>query len=390
MRTAGIRTFTLTGLLGGVFGAISQALQDPVGAAIVIGVGAISYSAVFAAFRWRELQHDKTFGATTVVAAMATFALGVYSLVGNAAVAAAAGVAVVIVLAVREGLHEWLRRITWPELRAAIILAAMTFLALPVIPDESYGPFGGINFRQVWLLAVVLAAVSFVGYAAVKRFGEGQGLLLAAAAGGLVSSTAVNLTSARRAAEGAADVDVLAASSTLATGIALLRTIAVAAFLNMTVALHAAGPLAVAAAASFVIALWFSRADLYARGKTGFKLRNPFSLREAVALAAMLAAVKFITSAVTENFGSVGALVAALIGGLADMDSVTYSMAELGRGTLAPSLAALGVLLAAASNSAFKLVSGLALGGPSFGWRLALGLGVPVVAGAAAVPFAMT
>jgi uncharacterized membrane protein (DUF4010 family) len=245
-----------------------------------------------------------------------------------------------------------------------------------------------VNFRQVWLLAVILAAVSFVGYLAVKRFGAGQGLLLAAAAGGLVSSTAVNLTAARRAADGEADPGLLAATSALATGVALLRTLGIVAFLSTAVALHTAGPLLVAALVAFAMTFLLAKDNLGARSKSGLKLRNPFSLPETLALAAMLAVVKFITSAATEFFGSAGALAAAAIGGLADTDSITYSMAELTRAAaLTPSLAAIGVLLAVAANNAFKIVSGAALGGRAFGVRLAAGLGLPVLAGAAVLPF---
>jgi uncharacterized membrane protein (DUF4010 family) len=380
-RTAGIRTFTLSGLLGGIFGALARAIEEPTAAGIILSTGALAFTATFAVFRLRELDQEKTFGVTTVVAAVATFVLGAYALVGDTTVAAAASVAMVIVLAAREGLHEWLRRLTWHELRAAIVLAAMTFLALPVIPDESYGPFGGINFRQVWLLAVVLAAVSFVGYAAVKRFGEGRGLLLAAAAGGLVSSTAVNLTVARRAAAGEADVNLLVASSTLASGVSFARTLAIVMALNAAVALHVAAPLAIGTVVALGLTYLLARGDLRTRARAAFKLRNPFSLRETIALALMLAVVKLITGAAAEFFGTAGALVAALIGGLADTDSVTYSMAKL---VLEPQVAATGVLIAVASNSTFKIASGLALGSRAFGARLALALGAAVLAGAAA------
>ncbi|MCC6947053.1 MAG: MgtC/SapB family protein [Bradyrhizobiaceae bacterium] len=387
MRTAGIRTFTLSGMLGGIFGAIAEVLGDPVGGGIVLAIGFVTFAAIFATYRLREIEHDKTFGATTVIAALATFAAGAYAVVGDEVAAAAIGVAIVIVLAAREATHDWLKRITWPELRAAIVLAAMTFLALPVIPDESYGPFGGVNFRQVWLLAVILAAVSFVGYAAVKRFGAGQGLLVASAAGGLVSSTAVNVMLARRAAAGEAHVRLLAASSIVASGVSHLRTAGLIIFLNPAVALYAVGPLLVAAAAATAIAYWFGRDQLSARAKSAFTLRNPFSLREVLALAALLAVVKFGTGAASEFFGLAGALVAAVIAGLADTDSITYSMAELGRGALASPVAAVGVLLAVAANTAFKIGSGWALGGSAFGLPLALGLAVPVLAGAALVPF---
>jgi len=76
----------------------------------------------------------------------------------------------------------------------------MTFIGLPILPDAPLGPFGGVNPREVWLIAIVLASVSFLGYAAVKYFGARRGLLLAAAAGGVASSTAVTIANARRAA----------------------------------------------------------------------------------------------------------------------------------------------------------------------------------------------
>jgi uncharacterized membrane protein (DUF4010 family) len=308
-------------------------------------------------------------------------------LLGDQIVAAAGGVAVVIVLAVREALHDRLRKLTWPELRAAIVLAAMTFLALPIIPDESYGPFGGVNPRQIWLLAVVLAGVSFVGYAAVKRFGAGQGLLIAAAAGGLVSSTAVNLTSARRAAAGEADVKLLAASTTLATGVAFLRSIGLALALNWAVGVYAAIPLLVGALVSFAVAYFIARNNTPRSSKSSLELRNPFSLRETFTLAAILAVVKFVSGAATEYFGSAGALVAAFVAGIADTDSITYSLSELGRGALTPVVAALGILIANMSNSIFKVVFGFSLGTRAYALWLIVVLGVPIVAAAVVVPF---
>jgi uncharacterized membrane protein (DUF4010 family) len=387
MRTAGIRTFTLIGLLGGVIGAIATKLDDPVGAAIVIAISTLTFSGVFATYRLRELEREKTYGATTVVAAMATFALGIFALFGDELVAAAAGVAMVGVLAAREGMHGWLARITWPELRSAVVLAAMTFIALPIIPDEDYGPFGGINFREIWLLAVILAAVSFVGYAAMKRFGAGKGQLMAAAAGGLVSSTAVNVTSARRAAKGEAPARLLAASSTLATGVSFLRTLVLIFVLNATVALYAAAPLVLGALVSAGVAYWLARDQLGGKSKATIQLRNPFSLREALILAAIIAVVKFASSGATEFFGDAGALAAAFIAGIADTDAITYSMSQLGRDQLTPLVAGLGVLVANASNSLFKVVFGLSIGGKDYALPLAVGMGIPVLVAAAAVPF---
>ena len=94
-----------------------------------------------------------------------TFTLGAYAVVGDQRIAAAAAVAATGLLAIREELHGLVEKITWPELRSGLLLLAMTFIALPMMPGKPIGPFGGVNPREVWIIAIVLACVSFMGYA---------------------------------------------------------------------------------------------------------------------------------------------------------------------------------------------------------------------------------
>src|SRR5690606_34178539 len=119
-RTAGIRTFGLAGLLGGIFAALSGA---PDASAALIAGFAI-FAAIFAWFSAHEAEHDQNFSVTGVVAALGVFALGALAVVGDQLVAAAGGTALAAVLASREMLHGLLRRLTWIELRSAIVLAA--------------------------------------------------------------------------------------------------------------------------------------------------------------------------------------------------------------------------------------------------------------------------
>ena len=135
------------------------------------GGRAAVYAAIITTFCRDENRADNTFFATTAIAAILTFALGAYAAVGDIRVAAAAGVAAAGMLAAREELHGWVKKPTWPELRSGLVLLAMTFVALPVMPDEPMGPLGGVNPREVWIIAIALAGVSFVGYAAVKFYG---------------------------------------------------------------------------------------------------------------------------------------------------------------------------------------------------------------------------
>src|SRR5215467_1986514 len=135
-RAAGIRTFALSGLLGGVIAALAQAVPEQrsggaASLAIVLGVGFAAYSIVIALFTRDENRAAGNFSATTAIAGMLTFALGAYALLGDMRIAAGAAVATTALLASREKLHGWVEKMTWAELRSVLVLLAMTFIALP-------------------------------------------------------------------------------------------------------------------------------------------------------------------------------------------------------------------------------------------------------------------
>jgi hypothetical protein len=137
-RAAGIRTFAISGLLGGVVGAMA-AVAGGIASAIIFGAGFVAYAAAITVFAREENKAAGTVSATTAVAGMLTFALGVYAVLGDVHVAAAAAVAAAAILALREELHRWVERITWPELRSGLVLLAMTFIALPIVPSDPIG-----------------------------------------------------------------------------------------------------------------------------------------------------------------------------------------------------------------------------------------------------------
>jgi uncharacterized membrane protein (DUF4010 family) len=379
-RTAGIRTFAITGLLGGSTGALASAVGG-VGAGLVLGFGFAAYAAAITLFVREENRAEKIFSATTAVAGMLTFALGAYALVGDVRVASAAAVAATAILASRELLHSLVARITWPELRAAFVLLAMTFIALPLLPDRNVGPFGGINPREIWLIAIVLAAVSFVGYVAVKAVGATRGVLLAAAAGGMASSTAVMMNNARHAAAGEGAPRVLAAGAMLATAISMLRTIAVVGVLNRDVLSAVAIPLVAAALAAVASALILAFRNSDGTDDSA-KLRNPFDLKVVLGFAALLAVMEVLARVVAEQFGGAGAYVGALVAGFADVDAVTVSMTRLAPSTLTAQQAAVAVLIAVASNTLGKLTIGVAVGRGWFAVAILLASAAALAAGA--------
>ena len=361
-RTAGIRTFAVSGILGGVVGATAQAVNG-VGAGIVLGLGLAAFSAGLAMFCLEENRAQKDFSATTWVAAILTFALGAYALVGDMRAAAALAVAASLILALREPLHGWVEKLTWPELRSALVLLAMTFIALPIVPDTPIGPFGGVNPREVWLIAIVLAGASFVGYVAVKYFGASHGILLAGAAGGLASSTAVTIANAQRAASHEGSPRILAAGVAMASAVMFLRACAILLALNVSLLEFVAPPLLAAAAAAVVsalIAAYWRRSD--EPNPQTFKFRNPFAFWTVVGFALFLGAIIVVGRLVGEWLGGGGAIIGAAVVGLVDVDAITVSVAGLTPRPLDIQDATTAILSAVATNTISKIAIGGIIG----------------------------
>jgi uncharacterized membrane protein (DUF4010 family) len=368
-RTAGIRTFSITALLGAVAGASANALGGAGSAngGLVLGLAFVAYAVAITVFCIEENRADKTFSATTAVAAMLTFALGAYALIGMPAVAGAVAVATAGLLASRRPMHGWLQQIKENELRSALILLAMTFIALPVVPDDPVGPFGGVNPREIWLIAIILAGVSFLGYLAVRTFGMRHGVLIAAAAGGLVSSTAVTAANARRAAAGEGSPIVLAAGVAIASAVSFARVGAIVGALKPVLLPLVLPPLAAATLFATAFALvgvyWWPQKDGKAQAA---KFRNPFGFWSVVGFAVLLALIVLVGRVLGEWLGATGAIIGAFALGLADVDAITVSMARLTPQPLGTQVAALAILAAVLSNTLSKIAIGVAVGRGAF------------------------
>ena len=387
-RAAGIRTFAISGLLGGIAGAIATTSGGvaSAGGAIVLAVALTVYAAVITTFCRDENRADNTFSATTAIAAILTFALGAYSAVGDIRVAAAAGVLAAGMLAAREELHGWVKKLTWPELRSGLVLLAMTFVALPVMPDEPIGPLGGVNPREVWIIAIALAGVSFVGYAATKYYGASRGVLLAAVAGGLASSTAVTISNARRAAAGEGSPRLLAAGVALASAVMFLRVAVIIMVLNPGLLVLAGPALGTASALAIGFAVAGAlRCQREGREYPDMQFRNPFGFWAVVGFAVVLAAIIVLGRVISETFGGTGAMIGAVVVGLADVDTITVSITRLTPGPLDAESAAFAILAAAASDTVSKIAIGAVVGRGWFALLIAVMALACLIAGAVAL-----
>lgn len=365
-RTAGLRTFSLIGLFGGLAGLVSLG-----GDRVLLASAIVVLGAVLGAFMWREGQRHNDLSATSFVAALVTFCLGAYAVLGDQAIAAGSAVVVVLLLANKDMLHGWLSRISWTELRSGLLLAAMTFIALPLLPDRAIDRWGALNPHQLWLMTILIAAVSFAGYVAVKLAGPQRGLMLAAALGGLVTSTAVTLSLARLAPGNRGHVKLLAAAILAASAVMMLRVLGILALLNQSLA-WAMVPVLLPATLAFAAvagAMMLGEAGGTSGAAASLDLKNPFELGTVLRFGGLLAVVSVAVAVARQLYGDMGLFTVAAISGLADVDAITLSAARL-QGPV--QIAADAVLVAIAVNTGAKTLYAWYAGGGRIGGLLLL------------------
>jgi uncharacterized membrane protein (DUF4010 family) len=344
-RTAGIRTYGISGLLGGVL----ALLATSTGSQAILITGFVIFALVLALYKLREAVADEDYSVTAVVAGLGVFALGALAVVGDYRLAAGGGAALAAVLASREVLHGLLKRMTWEELRAALILAVMTAIVLPVLPDRTVDPWDGVNPREIWLFTILVAAFSYTGYVGTRLFGQTRGLLLSSLLGAVVSSTAVTIALARHA-KGAPGA--ISGAAALAAAVSITRVCLIVAMIAPAILMSVAVP-ALAAVLVFAAAGSLLLYGGQAIEAEGVKLKNPFELAPLLAFAAGLAVIAAVSAYFTKMLGATGMLATSALSGLFDVDvAVLSAVRQLGtpQAGLGSSAVADAVLLALLAN----------------------------------------
>jgi len=347
-RTGGIRTFGISGLLGGAMAALSRELSSP----LLLACSFITFAIIFCLFRLREAMDDDDYSVTSVIAALCVFGFGAMAVAGSPTAAAAGGTSLAALLASRDFLHAFLKRLTWPELRSALLLAFMTAVVLPLLPDREIGGIAAVNPFQVWLFTVLTATISFIGYIAVRLFGEREGRMIAAAAGALVSSTAVTLTLAR-SANGSSAVRQLVGAACLAASISIVRVLFLAAVISPAV-LPKIALAATTGVVTFVFGSWFFARCSSEAADVSLKPENPFEVRSLALFAAIFVATLMLSEVLTERFGTPAVPFTSAIAGSFDVDVAVLTALRRTR-QIGPDVVAQAILSAMAANALGKV-----------------------------------
>lgn len=405
-RFAGLRTFALLGLIGGIGGWFAR-LNMQVLAACVIS-GAILFAIV--AFAMAMRRPGTTADATTEVAAIVVLVLGAAAGLGHRSVASAAAALVVVLLAEKTALQRTLKRIDAAELRATLQFAVMALVVLPLLPTGAFGPYDAFQPRQLWIVVLLFSALNFAGYIARRVIGETRGLGVTGLLGGLISSTAVTFTFSRRSREEPALGAPLALGVVAACTVLIPRVLIISTTLQPTLypeLLPILSPMLLIGLAIVAFALWREREtrpldgpepvtatrtvtdanDAITPPMISYDARkqNPLALGNSLRMALLFQVVLFLIAWVQATIGETGVLGTAALLGLTDMDALTLSMARLAADASQLHIAALAVGIGVLANTLLKSVVILTLGGHGFRQRAFAALMLMGIVGAAAL-----
>jgi uncharacterized membrane protein (DUF4010 family) len=362
-RPAGVRTFTLTALLGVASASIGGGLELLAGTFVAVGA-LIGYA------RGAQSERDLT----GEVALVATFTLGVLAH-GRPMLALEVGVLVAGLLAYREQIHRLVREtLTEQELLDGIAFAIAAASILPMLPNHPLDRFGLFNPFTLWRLVVVVMALSAFGYIAQRLVGARFGLVVAGLASGLVSATAAVAAMAQRSRTDAQDGTASAAGAiaALLSSVCLMMVLVVTVSPNLAPRL--ALPLAAAAVTVLAYALLLGRRST-AGPREPAPVGRAFDFGQAILFVAIVAGFTVLSRVLAAYLGATGAIVGAAATGLADAHAAAVSMATLNNSRqIADSTATWGVLIGLSTNMIIKAPLAFSLGARAYAIRLTIGI----------------
>jgi uncharacterized membrane protein (DUF4010 family) len=384
----GLRTFILFAEVGAVGAWLSHHLGTPW---VFIATLAAVTAAVVSAYVLENRQKPDSLGLTTEIAALTVCLLGGAVMYGYAELAVALAILTSAVLAFKQPLHGLVQKLGTEDIYAVLKLLIATFIVLPLLPAEPIDPLQAINPHKLWLLVILIAGLSLIGYVAVRWLGAARGAAITGLSGGLVSSTAVSLSFARQSRTDKDPLagDTFAAGILIAWTVMFVRVVVTVAIVYPPLVAHLILPYTTMAVAAAVLAGAFywhgARRSRPIEASGEVRVKNPFSLVAATRFGLVFALVLVVVK-LTERYAPVeGLYVVAGVAGLTDVDAITLSMAEFASQSGNLATAAAAIAIAALSNTLVKYGMVVVLGSRPLRQRLTLATAAIVAVGLAAI-----
>lgn len=360
-RVAGVRTYAILGLTGGICGILSLEFNSPLIFAITTFSLAISLTTAYVVSSLTL----KEYGITSQIASLATFLLGAMSAIGHPSLAAACAVSTVFLLGLKAEIHEGLRQIQRSEVLAALQLLIISVIILPLLPNRPLEPWGIINPFEFWFLIVLVTLISFVGHFAIRLFGHSYGVMVSGALGGLASSTALTVSFAQKARRYPELTGMLAIGIVLAHAVSFPRMLLVVWLVSESLVAAILWPVIIITTVLTSTAIVMNRYIRQTQSSiiTDRDLGKPFSWIGIFNFALLLLSITLISELARRFLGEQSIYPVAIIGSFVNSTAVALSISKLfNNHLLVESTSAIALIMSLLTTGFFKVFLSETLG----------------------------
>ncbi|MBK8800993.1 MAG: MgtC/SapB family protein [Fibrobacteres bacterium] len=363
---AGVRTHMLVALFGFLMAQLHQA-QVP----FAIVAGLVVVGAIQVASFWRRVQSN-LFGWSSELSVLLSYSVGVLCLLAPLWVPTAAAVLGTLILTEKSDIEKYVERLDQAEFLGVLKFLLVTTIVLPMLPDQGYTQWD-LNPARIWKIVVLVSSVGFVGYFLTRKLGGKVGLWISGLVGGVVSSTAVAVSTGRLASREPAKAGVALQAALLASSIMYLRILVLIWLVSPAFAWALVWKLPLLSAIGVLLALTVPKLSSSQEGVES--LKNPFEILPALGFAAFFTLFWVATAVVRNWLGASGLVLLGLIVGAVDIDPFILSVAKGGQ---VESALLAAILMSMLSNTVAKGVYFGSLAAPVrkqafmryFGWAL--------------------
>lgn len=350
-KIAGVRTFTLIALAGALSGFIATTGGWDLAPWVMLALIVVSMLVE----QWKS--PDTEPDTTSVMAAIVTFVLGYIPWISDSYIASALAIVVTAVLYFREELRGLPQRMSRQDIMSFFQFAAVAFILLPILPNQTYGPYQVINPYQIGWLVVLISGLSLAGYVALRLLRGKSGLLVVGLLGGMASTTATTLVYSRHS-KAIPDFAKSAASIILLSHLVLFVRIAVIVAVVERSLLPAVLPWTVSGLLAGVICvtLMMVKGGAVSQTLPELTVSNPTELKTALGFALVFSLVLLLSVWMHDVFQSAGGYIIAFLSGLTDVEPIAIANMKLfSLGSIDAATATRAIAIAFVANLVFKL-----------------------------------
>jgi len=360
---AGVRTFSLVGILAFLSGFLTIKLN------YLFGVGGFLTVFLLAGLGYIRDFPTKERGLTTEIALVVTFLSSYLISIGYRQVGAISGVVLFSFLSNKDLLHEFVSKLTKDDFVATLKFLILSAIIYPLLPDKSFMGISMLNPAQIFKIVVLIAGISFMGYAGVRLVGAKKGLIMSAFLGSFISSTAVTINLSNFYKDNRESGKLLTACIILGCTIMFVRVLVLVWVFNSTLFYYTL----IYFLPAIIFLLLFSGISLKNASKNNvenFKVDNPVSISSAVKFGLLLLLIILLADFMKKSFGDAGVLALAAISGVSDVDAITVLMSKMALTDSGNNVYLLGIIVASIVNSLVKGFLAVYIGGRNFGFKV--------------------